>query len=416
MPKKLPGLLILTFSSILLICSAFISAMAPGEIPTPEKFPSSGEIPASGELQTPEKTSPSVAEYPERSAAPEVPKSPESAEKLKNSESAAPPESQTSSKGLERFEFEGIEMAVPIRIVLYAPDSETARKAADEALARFHDLNGSLSDYDENSEIRKFCDNALPEEFIRVSSDLWNVLRRAVWHAELSDGAFDPTVGQVVRLWRHARKSHRLPPANRLAETLQTVGWKNILFDESNHAIALSQNGAKNHVRLDLGGVAKGYAVDEALRVMRLSGVSRALVDAGGDIGLGDPPPGKTGWTIAVASLKKGEKPTDFWILSNCGVANSGDMFQFAEIDGKRYSHIVDPKTGLGLTNRLTVSVVAPNAVDADALASAVSVLGPERGMKLIESLPDTEVQILQIAPDGEILKYGKNADVSESH
>ncbi len=322
----------------------------------------------------------------------------------------------TATERLERFEFEGIEMAVPIRIILYAPDSETAQKAGSEALARFHDLNGCLSDYDENSEIRKFCDNALPEEFIRVSNDLWNVLRRAVWHAEISGGAFDPTVGQVVRLWRHARKSHRLPPPRRLQETLKTVGWKNILFDESNQAIALSENGSENHVRLDLGGIAKGYAIDEALRVMRLSGVTRALIDAGGDVGLGDPPPGKTGWTIAVASPQKGEKPTDFWILSNCGVANSGDMFQFAEIDGKRYSHIVDPKTGLGLTSRLTVSVVAPNAADADALASAVSVLGPERGMTLIESLPDTEVQILQITPDGKIAKYGKNADISESH
>ena len=321
--------------------------------------------------------------------------------------------SASANNQFERFEFNGIEMAVPIRIVLYAPDRQTAETAAGEALARFHDLNGCLSDYDPNSEIRKFCDNALPGEFIRVSDDLWNVLRRAVQHAEMSGGAFDPTVGQVVRLWRHARKSHRLPPEQRLRETLRTVGWENILFDESAQAIALSENGAKNHVRLDLGGIAKGYAIDEALRTMRLLGVTSALIDAGGDIGLGDPPPGKKGWTIAVTSLKKGENPTDFWILSNCGIANSGDMFQFVEIDGKRYSHIVDPKTGLGLTNRLTVSVIAANAADADALASAVSVLGPEQGMKLIESLPNTEVQILQISPDGQIIKYGKNADVS---
>ena len=314
----------------------------------------------------------------------------------------------TNAKAEERFEFEGIEMAVPIRIVLYAEDAQTAKKAADAALARFHDLNQRLSDYDEKSEIRRFCDDAGPGEFVRVSDDLWNCVRLAVHHAEISGGAFDPTVGQVVRLWRTARKLHRLPAENRIREALATVGWENILFDEERQAIAISAHGAKRHVRLDLGGIAKGYAIDEALKTMRFFGVTRVLLDAGGDLGLGDPPPGKEGWTIAVTPLKKGEKPTDFWTLKNCGVANSGDMYQFVEIDGKRYSHIVDPKTGLGLTNRLTVSVIALTAADADALASAVSVLGPEKGLALIRTLPQTEAQILHLTEEGEIVKFGK--------
>lgn len=314
----------------------------------------------------------------------------------------------TNAKAEERFEFEGIEMAVPIRIVLYAEDAQTAKKAADAALARFHDLNQRLSDYDEKSEIRRFCDDAGPGEFVRVSDDLWNCVRLAIHHAEISGGAFDPTVGQVVQLWRTARKVHRLPAENRIRDVLDTVGWENILFDEERQAIAISAHGAKRHVRLDLGGIAKGYAIDEALKTMRFFGVTRVLLDAGGDLGLGDPPPGKEGWTIAVTPLKKGEKPTGFWTLKNCGVANSGDMYQFVEIDGKRYSHIVDPKTGLGLTNRLTVSVIAPTAADADALASAVSVLGPEKGLALIRTLPQTEVQILHLTEDGKVEKFGK--------
>ena len=314
----------------------------------------------------------------------------------------------TNAKAEERFEFEGIEMAVPIRIVLYAEDAQTAKKAADAAFARFHDLNQRLSDDDEKSEIRRFCDDAGPGEFVRVSDDLWNCVRLAIHHAEISGGAFDPTVGQVVRLWRTARKLHRLPAENRIREALATVGWENILFDEERQAIAISAHGAKRHVRLDLGGIAKGYAIDEALKTMRFFGVTRVLLDAGGDLGLGDPPPGKEGWTIAVTPLKKGEKPTDFWTLKNCGVANSGDMYQFVEIDGKRYSHIVDPKTGLGLTNRLTVSVIAPTAADADALASAVSVLGPEKGLALIRTLPQTEAQILHLTEEGKVEKFGK--------
>lgn len=313
----------------------------------------------------------------------------------------------SSAQELTRYEFEGIEMAVPIRIVLYAEDAAAAQFAAETALGRFHDLNTRLSDYDENSEIRRFCDFALPGEYLHVSDDLWKVLKLAVHHAEISDGAFDPTVGQVVRLWRHARKSRRFPPEERIQETLKTVGWQNILFDEEKQAIALSENGAKNNVRLDVGGIAKGYAIDEALKAMRILGVTRVLLDAGGDMGLGDAPPGKEGWTVAVTPVRKGEKPTEFLTLKNCGLANSGDMYQFVEIGGRRYSHIVDPKTGLGLTSRLTVSVIAPTAADADALASAVSVLGPEKGLKLVESLEDVKVQILKINDDESVSKFG---------
>lgn len=308
---------------------------------------------------------------------------------------------------MQRFEFEGIEMAVPIRIVLYAADADLAKRAADAALGRFHDLNARLSDYDENSEVRRFCDFALPGEFFHASDDLWTVLKMAVHYAELSDGAFDPTVGQVVRLWRHARKSKRFPPEKRIQETLTTVGWQNILFDEKTQAIGISENGTKNNVRIDLGGIAKGYAIDEALKTMRILGVTRVLLDAGGDLGLGDAPPEKEGWTIAVTPVRKGEKPTEFLTLHHCGVANSGDMYQFVEIDGRRYSHIVDPKTGLGLTTRLTVSVIAPTAAEADALASAISVLGPEKGLKLADSLENVRAQILKINDDETVSKFG---------
>lgn len=300
------------------------------------------------------------------------------------------------SATLERYTFESVEMAVPIRITLYAQSEEQARRASEAAFWRFRDLNTRLSDYQAESEIRQLCDFSLPGHFTRVSRDLWFVLRESVRFAELTEGAFDPTVGQVVRLWRHARKSKKLPPAEKIAETLQTVGYQNILFRESDRGVGFTETGYEKRVRIDLGGIAKGYAIDEALRVMRLYGVTRALVDAGGDVGLGDPPPGKRGWKLAVIPLEKDAEPTKFWILANCGVANSGDLYQFVEINGKRYSHIVDPKTGLGLTNRRMVSVVAPNALSADALASALSVMDLEKGRVLVESLPDVQVEISQ--------------------
>lgn len=300
----------------------------------------------------------------------------------------------------QRFVFEGIEMAVPIRIVIYAENEQFARYAADEALETFHDLNIRLSDYDENSEVRRLCDYAFPETYVRVSDDLWRVLQESVRYARLSDGAFDPTVGQTVRLWRHARKSKRLPPRDRLEKTLKTIGYENILFDPENQAVALSRNGAQNNVRIDLGGVAKGYAIDAAMNRLRQLGLTRFLVDAGGDVGLGDPPPGRDGWTIAIQTGRDDAQAEEFLLLSNCGIAHSGDAFQFVEIDGRRYSHIVDPATGLGLTNRAAVSIVAPTACMADALASALCVLPLEKGIQLAESLDGVDARIIQVCDE----------------
>ncbi len=297
---------------------------------------------------------------------------------------------------LERFTFSSVEMAVPVKITLYAENETHAKEAADAAFERFRDLNARLSDYNPQSELRRFCDQAQRGEFRAVSADIWVTLAESVRIARLSDGAFDPTVGQVVRLWRRARLQKRLPPQREIEKTLQTVGYENILLDENTRAVAISRQG----VRIDLGGIAKGYAIDEALATLATYGITRVLVDAGGDVGMGDPPPGERGWKIAVISPGENQAPT-FLTLAHCGVANSGDLAQFVEVDGVRYSHLVDPKTGVGLTHRATVSVIAPTAMAADALASAVSVLGEERGLALIETLPETETQILTPTENG---------------
>ena len=299
---------------------------------------------------------------------------------------------------LSRFQFVRTEMAVPVKIILYANGAETANRAAQAAFDRIRNLNAILSDYDPDSELRRLCDTAAAGEAVHVSLELWTVLDHAQGLARRSDGAFDVTVGPVVRLWRRARRRQQLPPPESLAESRELVGHRLVRLDSECRTVTLLKPG----MRLDLGGIAKGYAIDQALEVLRDHGVNSALVDAGGDIGLAGPPPDRLGWVIGIAPLDAGAAPSRYLSLSQVAIANSGDAWQHVEIDGRRYSHIVDPKTGIGLTDHSSVTVIAPDAITADSLASAVSVLGPEKGIKLIDDTPNTAALIVR-APDGKV-------------
>jgi len=219
------------------------------------------------------------------------------------------------------------------------------------------------------------------------------VLERSQALAKRTDGAFDVTVGPVVNLWRKARRAKQLPRADRLAEARAVVGWRKLELDPRARTAKL----LVPDMRLDLGAIAKGYAVDEALKVLRARGVTRALVAGGGDMAVGDAPPGTPGWRIEVAALDvTNAPPARFVILRNRALATSGDVFQHVELDGVRYSHIVDPRTGMGLTDHSLVTVIAPDCTTADSLATAVSVLGPAKGLKLIEQTPQVAAHIVR--------------------
>src|SRR5262249_23521846 len=142
------------------------------------------------------------------------------------------------------------------------------------------------------------------------------------------------------------------------------------------------------HMRLDAGGIGIGYAVDEALAVLKREGIASALIDASGDIGVSDAPPGERGWRIAVEPPAGTGRPRRWAMVQNYAITTSGDAFQFVEIDGQRYSHIVDPRTGLGITGRIAVTVISPNCITADSYTKPICVLGPEAGFKLIEDVP----------------------------
>lgn len=302
---------------------------------------------------------------------------------------------------LKRFESKGIEMAVPVRIVLYARDETNAKAASSAALARIRQLNAVMSDYDPTSEVRRLSATSGAGQAVKVGDDLWRVLTRAKEISALSGGAFDVTVGPVVRLWRRARRQEVMPSPQRLAQAKAAVGYQAMELDESSQAVRLT----RPEMWIDLGAIAKGDAVDQALKVLADHGIRSALIDAGGDIGLSDAPPGRPGWVIGVAPLELTAKPSVFLSLANVSIATSGDSWQFVEIEGRRYSHLVDPRTGMGLTDHSSVTVIAPDTITADGLASAVSVLGPKEGLKLIDATQGTATLIVR-SPNGKPESY----------
>ncbi len=294
--------------------------------------------------------------------------------------------------GPNRFQFNKTEMAVPIKIILYTHDAATAAKAAEAAFVRFQQLNAILSDYDPQSELRRLCDTSGGGKAVPVSQDLWRVLVRAEELSKLSAGAFDVTIGPVVHLWRNARRTKELPSPESLQRAMTRVGYRFIRLDRQRQAVEL----IKPKMRLDLGGIAKGYAVDEAMAVLRQHGIRTMMIQAGGNIGLGDPPPGKSGWTIGIAPPDPRSSPREYLSLSRTALSTSGDMWQYAVIAGKRYSHIIDPRTGMALTDHSNVTVIGPDGLSTDGLSCAVAVMGPEKGLKLIEDTPGAAAFIVQ--------------------
>jgi thiamine biosynthesis lipoprotein len=287
-------------------------------------------------------------------------------------------------------------MGVPFKLLLYAADQGTANRAAEAAFACVARLDGLMSDYKEESELSRLSAASPCPEGVPVSDPLWFVLSRAQELSVRSDGAFDVTVGPMVRLWRRSRRQKELPTPERLAEALAAVGYRHLELDAERHRARL----LRPQMRLDLGGIAMGYAVDEVLKLLDQQGVHSALVDASGDIGVSDPPPGERGWKIGVAPMVPGGPPSRLLVLSRAAVTTSGDAFQFVEIEGKRYSHIIDPKTGLGLTDRSAVTVVAPDCITADSVTKAVLVLGPTAGLKLIDETQGAAAIVVRAAGD----------------
>lgn len=263
---------------------------------------------------------------------------------------------------LRRAEYTELHMGMAVRVVLYADSDSLARRAARAAFDRIATLEDILSDWRPHSEVRRLA--AAAPAWGRVSPELFDVLARAHAVAERTGGAFDPTVGPLVALWRRARRDSVFPDSASLTAALALTGWRALELDSATRSVRLAAAG----MQLDLGGIAKGWILEDAKRVLAGLGITRVLLEAGGDIVTGAAPPDESGWAIATAAgtLR----------LHDRAIATSGDAAQFVVLGGHRWSHVVDPRSGWALRDSRAVTVTAADGATADALATALGVTG----------------------------------------
>lgn len=305
-----------------------------------------------------------------------------SAALLASSLAAAPQE-------LTKYTYEQVHFGnIPVELTLYASDERAAFEAALAAFQRVKELAASMSDYelDPPSALNRIAAEA-PRP-VPVPRELFAALQRAVELHEVTGGAFDVTAKPFVQLWRTSRKLGALPPKHRIANARRYVDVASLALDADARTAALRKQG----MWLDLGGLAKGLIGDEVVALLKRRGIPRCRYRAGGDMVFGAPPPDAEGWQVTVPDLlvegpDEVRRPLAF-VAADSAASVSGDVYRFVEIDGVRYAHVIDPRTGLGVTERRVTCVRGPRGVDTDPLATAGLVLAPERWQAALAQVP----------------------------
>ena len=308
---------------------------------------------------------------------------------------------------LHRVQIDHGAMGTRFRLTVFHRDRESVEEAARRALDRIDQIEKACSDWDSSSELRNLCRSAPHAEPVAVSDDLVAVLALSVAISKASNGAFDPTVGSLVRLWRRCHKAGRLPRQHELDRARQGMGIDGMVIDVAGGTVQLLRKG----IAIDLGGIAKGFAVAEAFEEMEMAGIRHLIVDGGGDLMLGDPPPGRDGWRIEIgaSAFQESEidRPLRLLVPGRGAIATSGDASRFIHVGDRRYSHILDPVTGVGIEGPHAATVFAGDGATADALATAICVLEPAAAEQLISNFPGSSALLVNPL-DGTFQVLGK--------
>ncbi len=297
------------------------------------------------------------------------------------------------SNAQKKYVFEEPKMGSPFTIIIYTNDSLKATSIAAKAFALADSLNFILSDYIDSSEINRLSASSGKNIYMPVSKPLFTILKKAQDAAVLSNGAYDITIGPVVKLWRKARKEKVFPNRDSLKIALQKTGYKYLHIDTMHQSIYLEKEG----MQLDAGGLGKGFVAQAALNLIINNGFESCMVNAGGNIVTANAPSNQKGWLVGInePENKTGILP-QMLSLQNMAVATSGDIYQYVELNGKKYSHIVNPKTGIGVTHQRNVTAIAKDGTTADWLSTACSVLSIKQSMRLIKKIKGAALLITE--------------------
>jgi len=281
----------------------------------------------------------------------------------------------------QKFSFTESKMGSPFTVMFYSTDSLRAASLAKQCFKLVDSFNLIFSDYTDTSELGKLNASAgMRTEPTEVSPALYEVLMLSKQAFEKSYGSFDITMGAVVQLWRNVRKTKQFPEKETVQSVLKLTGFQKLIIDTVHHKLLLPVKG----MQLDAGGIAKGWIAQQIIDFLKTEQVDHALVDAGGDIVMSNAPSGSNGWAIGVNVPETGDELLPGTLqLQNKAVATSGDVYRYIEKDGKKYSHITDPRTGYGVTSQRNVTVIAGDGATADWLATACSILSIKKAKSL---------------------------------
>lgn len=280
---------------------------------------------------------------------------------------------------LKRFQFTENKMGSPFHLIFYCSDSLKAISMADECFAIVDSLNNIFSDYSTTSEVGRLNNESIFSKY-KPSDELFAMLVHSQQAWIKSTKTFDVTIGALTSLWRTMRKANNFPSDTEINKARHLTGFQNLQIDRKSKTITSKMPG----LRFDFGGIVKGYAAQRMIDYLRSKNITMALADAGGDIAIGDAPPEQKGWIIGINLPEQDDQVMDKRLeLQNCAVATSGDLYQFILHNGKKYSHIIDPRTGYGVTTQRNVTVIANDGAEADWLATACSILPTSKALKL---------------------------------
>ena len=278
-----------------------------------------------------------------------------------------------------KFSYSEMKMGSAFNLIIVSADSNKANHLARKSYELVDSLNHIFSNYDSSSELSKINASAglLPYKMSRAMLDL---VQKSQYAYIQSKGAYDISIGPLSSLWRNARKAKLFPEASTVLATKKLVGFAQVKINKRLGTIFLPNA----NMQLDFGGIAKGYIAQWVINFLKANGIQQALVDAGGDIVMSGPPLNQQGWLIGVNLPETTDQLLNKKLqLSNCSVATSGDVYQFIEYKGVKYSHIINPLTGYGVTNLRNVTIVAKTGATADWLATACSILPIQEAKQL---------------------------------